>query len=245
MFVILFTFATVPFSYGSDHQEPDRVQDYGFSYMSDETLRVIHPDSEAVFLSFLTNTGTSADTYRFVKRAELPTGWGSNFCVGQMCVIGNTLNYPFQPAQTETVSVHVYPSGLPGEGVVTMTIRSLGDTTQEAEITFTTIAQVGAVPETHAGSPGNFRLWPNSPNPFNARTIIAFNVKGKGLVTLRVYSILGREVVTLVDGDVLAGFYRVAWDGRDQQGNPMPSGVYFYQVKAKNFIAVKKMLLVR
>jgi len=145
LLAILFTFATASFSYGSDHQEPDRVHDYGLSYIADETLRVIHPDSEAVFLSFLTNTGTSADTYHFVMIREIPTVWFSNFCVGQMCVIGDTLNYPCQPAQTETVTVHVYPYGLPGEGAVTMTVRSIGDTTQEAGITFTTIAQVGAV----------------------------------------------------------------------------------------------------
>jgi uncharacterized delta-60 repeat protein len=92
----------------------------------------------------------------------------------------------------------------------------------------------------------DFSLAQNYPNPFNPVTKIRFNIpllrgesEGRG-VLLIVYNALGKEVKTLVDGDLQSGVYEVDFDG-----SKLPSGVYFYKLETDGFTAVKKMLLVK
>jgi hypothetical protein len=88
--------------------------------------------------------------------------------------------------------------------------------------------------------PCEYYLSQNYPNPFNPLTKITYSIKEAGLVKLRVYDILGSEVATLVNEEKLAGSYEVNFDG-----SKLSSGVYFYQLKADNFINSKKMLLLK
>ena len=71
-----------------------------------------------------------------------------------------------------------------------------------------------------------------APNPFNARTNLAFAVPGDGRVTLRLFDVRGRLVRTLHDGPLPAGRHGYDWDGRDDGGRPLPSGPYFYRLEA-------------
>lgn len=86
--------------------------------------------------------------------------------------------------------------------------------------------------------PTEFALEQNIPNPFNPSTTIAFAVKEKCRVTLKVYDIMGREVLSLVDQDYAPGFHQVVLDA-----NRLPSGTYLYRIRMKDFHAVKKMVL--
>ena len=85
-----------------------------------------------------------------------------------------------------------------------------------------------------------FRLEQNYPNPFNPTTQIAFVLPRAGQVNLTVYDVLGRAVATLVDEAVAAGEYRVTFDGRD-----LSSGIYFYQLRAGDFMETRRMMLVK
>jgi len=89
--------------------------------------------------------------------------------------------------------------------------------------------------------PSNFALAQNYPNPFNASTMISYDLKTDSKVSLKVYNILGQEVVTLVDKYQTAGSYSVTWNGKDSRGNDLSTGVYFYILKAGDFSANKKM----
>lgn len=80
----------------------------------------------------------------------------------------------------------------------------------------------------------------NYPNPFNPITSIKFDLPKNGFVTLKVFDILGREITTLVEGNIKAGTHHVNWDGHDY-----PSGVYFYRMVAGDFANTKKMLLLK
>jgi hypothetical protein len=98
----------------------------------------------------------------------------------------------------------------------------------------------------------NFSLGLNYPNPFNPSTTIPFKVgslkSGVGsplLTSLKIYNILGQLVRTLVNDEKLPGNYQVAWDGKDQRGNLVSSGIYFYQLRAGDYQETKKMSLVR
>ena len=104
-----------------------------------------------------------------------------------------------------------------------------------------------AIAEQAAGVPEAFRLHGNWPNPFNASTTIAFDVARTAPVHLVVYDALGRRVRALYRGETLtAGPYRTAWNGRDDEGRPAASGVYFYRLIAgADFTAVRRMALIR
>jgi hypothetical protein len=86
----------------------------------------------------------------------------------------------------------------------------------------------------------------NYPNPFGEGTQIAYTLSSERAVTIEIYDVLGRRVRTLVGGKSReAGLHKERWRGRTQYGKPAGSGVYFYRIKAGDFTATKKMVLVR
>ncbi len=91
----------------------------------------------------------------------------------------------------------------------------------------------------------NFSLKQNYPNPFNPTTTIEYDVKNGANVTLKVYNLLGQEVRTLVNTRQNAGNYKVNWDGKDNAGNAVASGVYLYRLEAGNVKLAKKMMLMK
>jgi hypothetical protein len=98
--------------------------------------------------------------------------------------------------------------------------------------------------------PGTYALDQNYPNPFNPVTVIEYALHEPARALLRVYDLSGREVATLVDGDRIAGRYRVSWDGRQGGGIPVASGVYVYRLSVLQqgktaYESARKMLLVR
>lgn len=95
------------------------------------------------------------------------------------------------------------------------------------------------------GTPKSFELGQNYPNPFNPTTTISFDLPKLENVRIVVYDILGREVRTLVDQEMAAGRYHVMWNGTNDKGQGVSTGVYFYRMEAGNFISLKKMLLVK
>ncbi len=93
--------------------------------------------------------------------------------------------------------------------------------------------------------PGWMTLYQNVPNPFNASTEIRFSLPEDGNASLVIYDLLGKAVRTLVSGPCEAGVHRVVWDGRDDAGNPVPSGVYIYRLTAGEESLLRRMMLVR
>ena len=99
---------------------------------------------------------------------------------------------------------------------------------------------------TSTNIPQNFELSQNYPNPFNPTTTIRYGLPKEEKVTLRIYNILGEEVVTLVNEELkAAGFHAAVWDGRNSSGQYVASGVFIYQLKAAGRILTSKMALVR
>jgi Secretion system C-terminal sorting domain len=86
----------------------------------------------------------------------------------------------------------------------------------------------------------NYRLEQNYPNPFNPSTNIKYTIPQAGRVSLRVYDLLGKEVATLLDRYQNRGEYGVLF-----QADKLPSGIYFYQLQAGEFIATKKLILLK
>ena len=99
--------------------------------------------------------------------------------------------------------------------------------------------------ETLAFQPETYRLWNNHPNPFNPETTIVYEVPEETAVQLDIYNLLGQPIRTLIAQRHKPGRYRVEWDGRDQAGRAMASGVYFYRLQADRHSDVRKMTLLR
>ena len=88
-------------------------------------------------------------------------------------------------------------------------------------------------------------LHPNAPNPFNPRTRVSFDLAVGGEVTLKIYSVDGRLVRTLVSGHHEPGYYATDWNGTDDQDRRLASGVYLYRLVAPQNTLVRKMLLMK
>lgn len=93
--------------------------------------------------------------------------------------------------------------------------------------------------------PLKHRLSQNYPNPFNLNTIIKYALKENTSVALFIYNILGQRVKTLVNEYQNAGYKSIIWDGTNENGELVSSGIYFYKLTAGNFVAEKKMLLLK
>jgi tetratricopeptide (TPR) repeat protein len=93
--------------------------------------------------------------------------------------------------------------------------------------------------------PQNFALFQNSPNPFNPETEITYQLPQNSYLQLTIFNIQGQKIKTLFNGQQSAGTHQMKWNGLDEKGNPVASGVYLCQMRAGEFVAVKKMLLLR
>ena len=97
----------------------------------------------------------------------------------------------------------------------------------------------------HGLTPESFELYQNFPNPFNPETVIQFDVAKRTEMNISVYNLLGQRVKTLLNKNMAAGTYTLKWNGRDDTGSMLPSGMYFYELKSPLFTSVKKLVLVR
>lgn len=94
-------------------------------------------------------------------------------------------------------------------------------------------------------TPQTFSLRQNYPNPFNAGTVIEYRLPHAGHVTITVYNVQGQKIRTLFDAHQSAGVFRTEWNGYDDRDEPVPSGVYFYQLETDRFVSIKKALLLK
>ena len=91
----------------------------------------------------------------------------------------------------------------------------------------------------------SFYLSQNYPNPFNPETTISFSIPQDSKVELSIYNIKGQKVKILAKRDFEKGIHKVIWNGKDENGKPISSGIYFYKIKVKDKMISKKMLLLK
>jgi len=99
---------------------------------------------------------------------------------------------------------------------------------------------ITAVDNSNLDQPANYFLYQNYPNPFNPATNIEYSIPHPGLVTLKVYDVLGNEIRTLENEEKTAGRYSISFNGND-----LASGIYFYILRAGDFVQSRKMLLLK
>ncbi|MEJ2637055.1 MAG: S8 family serine peptidase [Calditrichia bacterium] len=91
----------------------------------------------------------------------------------------------------------------------------------------------------------SFRLYPNWPNPFNPTTTISFDLPGESAVSVVIYDITGKQIKSLASRRYSGGNHQIQWDGRDDAGNPVASGIYIYRLLAGEYVQSRKMMLMK
>ncbi|NOX38199.1 MAG: S8 family serine peptidase [Calditrichaeota bacterium] len=117
-------------------------------------------------------------------------------------------------------------------------IDDISITVSNQKITSISLKGIPSIPE-------KYYLRQNFPNPFNPITTIEFGLPKNSEIRLEIFNILGQKIRILASGLYKPGHYKVKWDGRNDQGIPVPSGIYFYRLSTNNFVTIKKMILMR
>jgi|GEM_PF-3937367 len=103
----------------------------------------------------------------------------------------------------------------------------------------------GEGPQNAGYGPSTFELLGNYPNPFNATTTISYSLPQDAEVRLDIYNVAGQKVRTLIEENQSAGIHSLVWDGRNDSGQPVASGLYFYRLKAGEFLETRRMTLLK
>ena len=93
--------------------------------------------------------------------------------------------------------------------------------------------------------PAEFALHQNYPNPFNPTTQIKFDLAEDGLVSIKIYDVMGRQLKTLVNSVKTAGYHSIQWDATNDLGEGVSAGMYIYMIQAGDFVSTKKMVLLK
>jgi hypothetical protein len=136
------------------------------------------------------------------------------------------------------------------EGYIPDTLRTSISYGSEVEFDFMLQPMPVSVDNNVNTIPLAYSLQQNYPNPFNPSTSIEFSIPVTSDVTLKIYNLLGEVVTTLVNEEVSAGHYSTVWNGADDTGSKVSSGVYLYEMKAngnngKAYSQMKKMVLLK
>jgi len=103
----------------------------------------------------------------------------------------------------------------------------------------------GEGPQNAGYGPTTFELLGNYPNPFNATTTISYSLPQNAEVNLVIYNVAGQKVRTVIEGNQSAGIHSLVWDGRNDSGQPVASGIYFYRLKAGELTSTRRMTLLK
>ena len=108
-----------------------------------------------------------------------------------------------------------------------------------------TVTNIGGQDPTQETIPNELELLPNYPNPFNPSTHIMFSIPKDQHTQVIIFDILGKKVRELVNGTMPAGRHTITWNGRDDSGKQVASGIYFYILETPSQRLTKKMILSR
>ncbi len=112
-------------------------------------------------------------------------------------------------------------------------------------VAHSTLSRLTSVGEMENNLPKEFQLQQNYPNPFNPTTIIRYGIPRNTQLKLTIFNIVGKKVVTLVDKSQQAGWHNVIWNGFDEKGRLVSSGIYLMRLEAADFVDMKKIVFIK
>jgi hypothetical protein len=205
-----------------------------------------------VYFDSQPDSGYSYDNVAPARPANLFVGGGE----------GGTLVLNWDPNEEGDLERYaVYRDTVPdfelGEPLAFVTTESFGDDPPFADCWYRVTAwdiggnesepsDAGSISTGVAGLPTRFALGPAVPNPFRGRTTLAFELPTRARVSVRVFDVAGRLVRVVLDEEVrTAGRHAIAWDGRDDRGRRVASGIYFFRAESEGVALTRKVLLLR
>lgn len=235
----IISFLSIPFVNAQDIQ----VITHGMTkYEPAGTLEIVF-DFEIINISNIEQTIFEVRTIN-----NLPFGWSSSLCFGQLCFPPDMDSVvtappfpepPLQPGDTLITSLHVFTDqGSIATAYVQIQVGTFSNPEERIILDFTATTDPTINVENENDYLNSYYLFQNYPNPFNPSTRISYNVGESGLVQLKVYNILGVEVASLVNELKNSGNYSVDFNAAN-----FSSGVYFYSLSVNNFTQTRKMIL--
>ncbi len=222
-----------------------------FTRIGPETITISDTNAYEGYIYALLNTSVTTNI-RLIRTIEnLTSGWqplGTALCNYQACFPpeADTITAGYTPAASDdTCSFHFYCRDgnnifVQGAGHIRVRAELVSNPSIYVDLDFRAntpqtigITQISAIVK-------EFTLGQNYPNPFNPVTNINFSIPKSEFVSLRVYDILGREVKALVSQNLTPGEYEVNFDA-----SGLSSGMYYYSLRAGEYVSVKKMVLVK
>jgi hypothetical protein len=195
-------------------------------------LPVVLTKSSGIISAFVNvNIDNSKGDVKYVK-AKLPEGSSMLY------------NYKNNTLKIAIAGIHELANG-------TMVSIGISLKNKEAKLDISGVAQLNDNEKILLGNalireiPTSYGLQNNYPNPFNPTTTVKYQIPENTHVRLVVYNMLGQIVRTIVDQPQEAGYYSIQWDGRNNYGESVSSGIYIYRIQAGSFVASKKMNLIK
>jgi hypothetical protein len=207
-------------TFGDDYRGTAVLNDEGLStfFAIGNSALIYDGVTEAEKYSFLTaGTSDTASTAAFDQSYSIATG-----------------PFDLEPGMSDTVAFAVIGAD---------SLERLKQLARQARNEYR--AATPTLQDDEVSLPATFSLEQNFPNPFNPNTEIRYTVARSSRVTIEVYNLLGQQIVTLLDQQMPAGTHAVRWNGKDDRGKSVASGVYLYRLRAGDFSSVKKMLLLK
>jgi hypothetical protein len=210
------------------------------------------PTTEDSVTAVISGTLTSTlDTVCFEDNIEYDQGKGSYHIDIYLSHVVHT-----GTAQPGTFEFHIeVPLGQLEEGLCELSVVTQHTVLASAPLVYSTLDALmyfavsctctSSVSEEEILELAQFALSQNYPNPFNQSTMIGFTLVKSGFVSLDIYDILGRKVRNLVSESMSSGYNSVLWDGTNDSGQDVASGIYFYQLKVGDFSDTKRLALLK
>ncbi len=239
------------FSPKDDLAGRDSISNIPIVYQYDSTSSVYltifplnHPPASYKLINnqlYLYDGFTEEEKYLFLSGDTLiASDTASILCAGDWSIISSCGPFNIPPEESIMVGFAVAAGN---------SLLDLKENVKSAKVKYYDLRTEVESPEEHL-VPTDYNLEQNYPNPFNPATRIQFRVGrlefgDPSYTTLTVYNILGQRVKTLIDENKLPGRYEVIWDGKDEKGKEVSSGIYFYRLETSGFKETKKMVLLR
>jgi hypothetical protein len=160
-------------------------------------------------------------------------------------------NNGFAKLNSDLITGPSYTDAVPDSSIYWYEVSAVFTDTNWITESFLSVSDSGRVrgPVGIAGNqpniPKEFFLAQNYPNPFNPTTSISYGLPRSAHVRLDIFNVMGQKALTLVDEDEQAGYKKIVWDGRDQSGKSLSSGIYFYRLRTGDKEIVHKMSLIK
>lgn len=222
-------------NYDSDISAYDATRSLGYAYEFGEVTRKEYLGIRALdgAASYRSLDRDQANLTRGGKWDWISGGFGAT-SIGPTDIhhVLSSGPYKLAPAATQTVGFAL----VAGDS----SLANIQQNSDAAQAKWNAIRNPTSVLIDETTTPNVFSLKQNYPNPFNPSTNFEFGIANFGLVSLKVFDLLGRETATIVNDNLQPGTYKVQWDA-----SGLPSGVYIYRMQAGQFVAVRKLVILR